>query len=463
MSRTVIDSLIVELGLDATGFKKGAKETDKQLGATTKKVRGYSDEMGKSISNMARQFAVAFLGIKGVQGLINLNHTAAQLGVLSQNTGVATEKLNALQEALRIQTGGEAGSATGALQRITQEQTNQRTGFTSAWQSELSRLKVGLLDTALAARDPLTVMLEMGDALKRLADASPSGRADAFNIGQGMGFDENAVNFMLQGRKAMEAQIAAQEKKFKLTKGDAADAKKVEQSIDNLKISAEHVFQELLSKLRPFIIEFTGWLDKITTDPTAIKATVDALTALGKGIQFFVDAIKLAFRGWSELMDTDVGKFLSKTIGTGAEKLHEYVNQKPDPQETGTAEKLAWGLFDTLSLKDNLLTQAPAGLPASKPVEKSRSISDWAKDYNARKREEYAIEDAAIAQRAAQRSAQSGGHVTNTVQIDSVTVNTQAKDAQGVAGAIQGALKGKLRPDYYFARSTVNQANSGMR
>lgn len=451
-----------ELGLDPTQFKKGSRETEKQLASTGKKVRDVSDSMGKSIANMARQFAVAFLGFKGVQGLIGLNHASAQLGVLSKNTGVATEQLNALGEALRINTGGAAESAFAALSKITEEQTNLRNSLGSTWLPDLARLNVGLTDAGMNAREPLQVLLDFADAFKRIA--ATRGEADAFNIASSMGFDKDTVNFLKQGRAAIEAQIAAQLRQKRLTAGEAGSAKKTEQAIDALRIRAEHVFQDLLNKLRPFIIEFTDWLGKISADPTVIAGTADALTALAKGIQFFVDVIKLAVRGWSEIMNTEVGKFMSKLIGTGAEKFHEFVN-------AGDEDK---ALTPGYGLRGLPLLQVPGydgGYDPNAPapvVAPDRSWPDRLRDYNARERARLDAQDQQVqaykdsqagglsAQRAAQQSAQVGGSVTNMVRIDNMQINApQATDAPGIARNMVDAIKSKAR--------FVDQANTGMR
>lgn len=466
---TVIDSLIVTLGLDPTEFKKGTRETEKQIAGTEKKVRDSSDSMGKSIARMARQFTVAFLGLKGVQGLINLNHTAAQIGVLSENTGVATEKLNAFQEALRIQTGGEAGSADNALKSITQQQTNQRTQGFSDWEQQLNRLQLSLTGAGNASKDTLEFFYETADALKQMADSSPGGRKDAYNIGASLGWDENAVNLALQGGKAVRAEVEAQERKFKLTKAMAGDAKKTEQAIDNLKVSAEHVFQELLNKLRPFILEFTAWLTKVSGDPAVLAAAADGLTILGKGIQFFVDVVKLAVRGWSNIMNTDVGKFVSKMIGEGAARFHEFVSQDDAKPTEGASEsppsvlnRAATSLIGAVDFSED--AKSIAAIP--------HTVAEWFGGfklpdigaYNARKHAEFIAEDKRIASykaaqataKAARDTTRNGPTTNSSVHIDNMTVTTQAKDARGVADGMHAAIKDKHR-------RVVDQATGGTR
>lgn len=450
MSANVIDSLLFELGLDATNFKKGAKETDRTLDNTARRVKANSRDMSASISSMARNFAVAFLGWKGVQGLIDLNRTASQMGYLAANTGQTTEKVNALGEAMRL-SGGEASDAAAMLQKIAAEQSNIKLTGNTAWAVPLQRLKLDIVDTGLEAKDSYEVILRMADALGKLK------RPDAFNLGTSqLGFSENQLNFLLQGRKAIESQTAAQLKQYKLTKAEADAARSTQKSIDALKIKAEHVFRDLLTQLRPFIDEFTAWVGGISVTPAAMQTAVDALKALGKGIQFFVDVVKLAVKGWSDIMGSEVGKFMSKMIGTGVEKFHEYVNQESSAEGSaeGPRESFSWrDLSPVMLALDSWIAWRESQQPS---LEHPRltNAGAWALSQGSMSKE-FAAARAADAAARDMAGRSGSGSVVNNTRIDSVTINARENAGKTlVSVAQQPEVRNKQR---------VTQGTSGLR
>src|SRR5579862_6561617 len=103
---TVIDSLVVTLGLDASKFHAGAKQTSTDLKATTQDANAAAKQIEASgkqaaaffgkLRNEALSLAAVFLGGMGLKALVaNLTATDAATGRLSRNLGISVEALGA--------------------------------------------------------------------------------------------------------------------------------------------------------------------------------------------------------------------------------------------------------------------------------------------------------------------------------------------------------------------------------
>ena len=93
---TIIDSLIVKLGLDASNYKKGREQAERETGETTRKVKGASEDISKSLLEVGRNIAGLFLGFEAASGftkfLGNLNAGEASLGRTAKTAGLSRTK-----------------------------------------------------------------------------------------------------------------------------------------------------------------------------------------------------------------------------------------------------------------------------------------------------------------------------------------------------------------------------------
>lgn len=128
---TVIDSLVVTLGLDAGGMKKGADEGNKALKATEQQATKTS----RTVEHGAKDMAVAFnkvkieimgmlaaLGVavsmKGIEGFfVGMTKTNAALGRFATNVGMSASRLDAMRTVAE-QFGDTAETAYNAVQTV---------------------------------------------------------------------------------------------------------------------------------------------------------------------------------------------------------------------------------------------------------------------------------------------------------------------------------------------------------
>jgi hypothetical protein len=68
---TVVDALVVTLGLDAKGFKKGTEETEKSLKATASASVRFAKEMEASGKQAAQVFSAIKMEALGLIGVLS--------------------------------------------------------------------------------------------------------------------------------------------------------------------------------------------------------------------------------------------------------------------------------------------------------------------------------------------------------------------------------------------------------
>jgi hypothetical protein len=253
---TIIDSLIVTLGLDPSDFEKQAAEAqralDKEKDAAVK--RGKEIEAGSRKQRegfvSAKNELLGFLAVFGGVGAIKSFATAliqgdAAAGRLSRNIGVTTEKIAAWQGVLR----GAGGT--------TQDASNDLSLLASAYQQILltgesplfpyMRL-LGLTVTDL--KDPAEALLKIADAFQKM----PKERAA--ELGRQMGFSPAMISTLQRGREEITNLVVEQEK-FNLVNKETADqAEKTQREIENLKTSWEGLGREIMTASTPALQGF---------------------------------------------------------------------------------------------------------------------------------------------------------------------------------------------------------------
>src|ERR1017187_6840276 len=118
MAGTIIDSLVVTLGLDSSGFKKGQADARKGIKDTESVVKESAGAMASAISRVAMEFIGLFLAARGIGDIVHLftdlNGSLRKLGFESLNFGVAAGELRDWQEVAEL-AGGRSDRGTKAL------------------------------------------------------------------------------------------------------------------------------------------------------------------------------------------------------------------------------------------------------------------------------------------------------------------------------------------------------------
>jgi hypothetical protein len=250
---TVIDSLIVKLGLDSTDFQRGEKRvadgldnTRKRTERTGKQVQASGKQaaefFGQMQSAAVRFFAVLTVG-RGLSDFTRtIIQTGAQLDRMAKNFGTSTDRLSRWTAAVKVN-GGTAEGFLGTMQGLSSALTELKLTGNTGILPYLQALGVSVADAEGKARPLENILADIGDQLKAL----PS-REDAFNIGRNLGIDDATINLLLKGRAEVEKLLAAQKA---YSQADADAARKAAENWEQVKVNIERTTQELVIKLLP--------------------------------------------------------------------------------------------------------------------------------------------------------------------------------------------------------------------
>lgn len=288
---TVIDSLVVKLGLDAASFESGQKkatEDFKKTKAAAEKAGGEIEDSGKKgaeFFGQIRSAALKFFAVLTVgRGMSDFTRSVvaggAQLSRMSDRLGVSADTLSRWQGAVR-QSGGSAEGLLGTMQSLSSSLTElQLTGNTGIL-PYLQALGVAVADASGKARPLEDILGDIGDKLNAMPD-----RQNAYNIARNLGIDDGTVNLLMKGR-AEVSRLLAEQKAY--SDSDAKAAREADEKWEQVKLRIERTTQELVIKLLPS-------LEKLS-ESTARFAEV-AVPVLSGAIDWFVK-LDDATNGWA--------------------------------------------------------------------------------------------------------------------------------------------------------------------
>ncbi len=324
---TVIDSLIVLLGLDASGYKKGRETAEKETGETARKAKEAADQITKSLSEVGRTIAGLFLGFESVSGftkfLGSLNSGEAALGRTAANIGMSAHELNKWGNAVKL-AGGDASDAQGAFAQLTEDfQKMNATGEQSALLQFLRARSVNI-------RDANGNLRNQGEILEELADKTAQyGRQYQVTMFRQAGLSQGEINYLTQSKELREDQLRLAERNNGVTEQSVADAQRLQEYWRNIGTQIEQAGQKILSSVTPAIqsaftaasqlmneFKNSGGLDRIGQVMTVVG---NVFSALGKSIQYWAGIVNnSAFGKFTDFMFKQYGKALDFIAPPGA-------------------------------------------------------------------------------------------------------------------------------------------------
>src|ERR1700685_2790197 len=222
---TVIDSLVVELGLDPSKLSAGQRQALDQF----KTLREQAVKEGKEVEAQGRRITDffqrlqteaigivgAFCGGRGIKDFVTwVTNVDAATGRLGRTLNMSTRDISAWQGAPE-QTGGTAAGVTGSLQGLTDQINRFRITGEGSVVGVVNALNMGLQDSHGNFKTAGALFLEMNAAL---AGREP-GEARSFL--QLLGIDDNTVNLLLMSHDALVKLLGAQEQFGNISQHDA--------------------------------------------------------------------------------------------------------------------------------------------------------------------------------------------------------------------------------------------------
>lgn len=322
---TVIDALVVTLGLDPSKYKAGSAEAQKSLKVTRDEAaltaRSMSAEGERAaqffvkIRNEALGVLAIFTAGVGIKDFVsNVVGGAAALGRLSSDLGVSTRDLSAWQRAAEM----AGGSAEGIVAQLKQSQS-----AVASWKlgqvtgDEQAFFQYGGKAEDLA--DGNQYLLARSKIVADMFKVDP-GRAQL--IAQQMGLDPAQFDFLKQGPSLIQQQVGAMKAHSSVTAENAARA----------------------DELRKKWLEFTYTLsDTGTTIALALMPALDRILVWAERLAVWVEKHKSDIALWVDNTAKAIGRFADRA-DEAAKSVGGWKNVL-----------LALGAIKLLSVTNNLL------------------------------------------------------------------------------------------------------------
>lgn len=318
---TVIDALVVTLGLNAKGFTQGAKTaqqafrtTGAQATETAKNIEANGKQAAlffSKLRNEALTFFAVFTAGAGIKDFISSTITgSAGLGRMAQNLDMSTRELNAWQKAAE-RAGGTAEGITSQLKESQSESARYAIGLTPSTIQAFA--KYGGDFTAFKSGN--AYLLERSRIISEIYKTSP---ARAQLAAQELGISEQNFDLIKQGPQALRALIDAQMKNSVVTEADARAAAALQAKLldlrDTLQATAQRVLFALMPAIEGLVKRFQTFADWALEHKDDIAAWIEgAVTKIGEFVKQ-IDEASEAVGGWKVVIAGLIALNLLPTI-----------------------------------------------------------------------------------------------------------------------------------------------------
>lgn len=283
---TLIDTLLVSLKLDDSQFSDSSRRaivSNDRLAQSVDNVSQSSDQASGSVGGLSENLGEAkessdqmtksvYGAVKALAGLFSAIFVSTGLSKLINETSQANDKLNFLSKNLGMtaknvskwqgaaeMAGGSADGMASSLTNLSKSLWDMVTTGDTALIPYFTALNVSVTDSAGNLRNLDDILLDVADSFSKMK------RPQAYNIAKSMGFDEGTINMLLQGRAAMEAQLAAQENIVVSSEKELEISRKLNESNSLVVRQWEGLKTTIGNYLTPYFLKFSQkvskWMD----------------------------------------------------------------------------------------------------------------------------------------------------------------------------------------------------------
>lgn len=498
MADTIIDRLFIAFGRKTDDVQKGMTKAENIITSGL-------DHIKEALMPLATGFAMAGMVTSYTQG-------ANAIAKASNMLNMSVEDLQAWQGAAEAM--GAEGDALNAMLIDMNEYLVDMVQFGSGPAVDiLNKLGISATDAAGNIRPATDVLLDMAAAGEKIS------RQEMLAYGKIMGFDESVIDLLMQGRKGLEDLLAAQKELAVFSKEDAEIAKQGKIAWNGLIKSLQAIQAVIMRAVMPVLVTLTNWLTKAVVWARQNQPFMIALVvgfALAISTTLIPAIVSLAAAGWSAMAPwlpllglvtivalavddlwtyleggesalAPVWAYFEKFFGffetavNGAKKWWQNACEFWVSVFTGNWEKAGQsligmftgflqvivGMFEGLGTYILDLINNIAGGLVDAFKAKISSMFDWASDaWNSAKdffgfgddEEKMPLpsqEDMINA--TAPQGKNLTNNITSTANVGTITINTQATDANGIARSISPAIRNE-----FGGNNLVMAANTGV-
>jgi len=302
---TVVDSLIVTLGLDPAGFNAGqkaaaqawlkTKDEAKSSGKAIEESAKKSGEFLQQLQGRVLMLAAAFMGGKGIkQFTADLVQNDAALGRMAVIVGTTTQTLSRWQ-GIANATGGSAAGVTGGINSLNQSLVNlSLTGESSVipYLRALQAFAPAVNLSLMGANGQMRTAVDMLPDLHKAVQGMDAARSTA--ILSGMGLGQDLINILIQSDEVFNKFMQDQQRWGTVTKEQAAAAQELQYNTAGVTQSFTTLGRMILQSLSP---AFNNLLKKLQDVFVWFQANPEKLKLAFAGVTAAVVALGLAFGG----------------------------------------------------------------------------------------------------------------------------------------------------------------------
>ena len=286
---TVIDSLLVTLGLDDTALGGGARRADatlrrlagnqtardraqaeaeaKAAAERDARAKAFSDGINK-VRNQAMALFAVFTAGKGLTDFIGSTVTgAANLGRLSENLGIGITDLSAWQRASE-RVGGSAESMAGQLKESADAIAKYKLGQ-GMTEGMTKFFQFGGNDADL--KNGESYLLARSNIVKKAYDQDPTKGA---LLASQMGISEDQLGLIKRGAVAVLALRDAQKNNSSITSDDAKKAQVLVERWHDFTDGLQATAVKIAVSLIPAFTQVTNWIAQLATTISANKDVI---------------------------------------------------------------------------------------------------------------------------------------------------------------------------------------------
>lgn len=262
MAESIIDALVVTLGLKADGFKQGIETANSAL-------TGFATRIGA--------LALGFKGLEsGIQYFENLHRKLSDLYFTGRNLGVMGTELSRLGELAQL-FGGKMEDAAGSVNNLQSAVFNLRfKGQMSESLMMLQRFGISYLTSQGQARDQEDIARDAAKAIQRQAQISGLDSGQRYQLALSFGLQGGLASAAAAGPQDFDAQLArARRDQAGLTEGTLRGQAMLGRDITSRRAQREAEWAQVLNQIIPQLEDFNELLQEL--------AKV-AIPTLGQGI-----------------------------------------------------------------------------------------------------------------------------------------------------------------------------------
>ena len=475
----LLDVLKFVIEADSGNAESDIGRVDRRAGdleQSLNRVDETSRNTSMSLATMAKAAVGSFLSWQALSGAISsVTGQAGQineLGNAADRIGESVENVDAFGRAIES-IGGDAGSAIQTMESLSATTTAMLRGLDTESGKTFGFLGVSLKDAAGNVKGTTDLMLELSDAVQGMSTADATFHLNKLGIG-----DPKTIEAMIRGRSEMERLIGIQKQNGTVTKEQVESSRRFNESMGMLKTAVSAAGRSFVDGMMPYVqagidvlTRLVGWVKDnqvLVTGffiavgaavaayflPPMIAAAAAVLVAIAPILLMAaaVGAIGVAFAlAYEDVMtflaggESLIGKVFDKfpafkAVVFGMVDAFKAVGSAIGEFFEAPLEN-AMKLFDWISEKLNALLGFGGGIikklfgddvdvTAAIQTGQSQMAAASASPLNS-------MTSNAISNTSNTRSAQ--------LTIGEVTVNTQATDAEQVAGALGTELSEQLR------------------